>query len=283
MARRLARITLLAAGIAVGWPAVLGGGEPGGGSLARPVCVNAAAQHHAAVVVEHADGSRVRTACVGFDGANVTGKQALVASGIEYGFSSNPNYGDAVCQVDNEPASYPPNCFSLPDYWSIWQAGYGQAWTYASKGVDGVSLGDGDAIGFRYEPQPPAPQVAPSSPVGICPPPQPKSTPSSASSPATAPSATAGTSAGRAAIASPSPVGATPSAVPSATTDTAKGSARARAPTGPSIGNPNRGTPLATRTAAAPKPSIGWVAAAVAALLLVGMLAVQLLAGRGWD
>jgi hypothetical protein len=283
MARRLARTALLAAGIAIGWPAVLGGAPPGGASLARPVCVNAAAQHHAAVVVEHSDGSTVRTACVGFEGTNVTGKQALVASGIEYGFSSDPNYGDAVCQVDNEPASYPAHCFSLPDYWSIWQAGYGQAWKYASKGVDGVSLGDGDAIGFRYEPQSlPAP-VAPASPVGICPPPQPKPTPSPANSPATAPSASAGTSSGRAAIASPSPVGAAPSAIPNATTDTGNGSALAPAPARPPTGGPNRGQPTAARTSAAPKPSIGWVAAAVAVLVLVGMLAVQLFAGRRWD
>jgi hypothetical protein len=276
MPRRLAGLALVAA-IAASAPALLGA-APASLGLAGPVCVNAAAQNHAAIVVEHADGTPLRTLCIGFDAAQVTGKQLLDASGIQYGLSSDPNYGNAVCQVDNEPKSYPPNCFSLPNYWSIWQAGYGQAWKYATKGVDGVTLRDGDAIGFHYVPQPsPAP---PASPAGICPPPQPKPAPSSTTSPtsppAAGPSAGGGTPSGRGASGAPALGGAAASPVP-ATVDAPTGGPTAPAPGVSATAHPSR---TSGKAAASGPPVDGVLAAAAAGAALLAMLVLQVLVPR---
>ena len=181
---RLPRLALAAA-IAASTAVLLGASSRVG--PAGPLCAGAASQRHAAVVVEHASGS-VRTACVGFAGAQISGKQLLAASGIPYGLSPDPAQGDAVCSVDSEPTTYPPSCFLLPRYWSLWRAGYGQPWAYATKGIELVSLGDGDALGFRYVRQD-SPE-APILPQGVCPPPQPPVTPSAPGAPA--PSGVAG-------------------------------------------------------------------------------------------
>jgi hypothetical protein len=164
---RLPRLALAAA-IAASTAVLLGASSRVG--PAGPLCAGAASQRHATILVEHASGS-VRTACVGFVGAQISAKQLLAASGIPYGLSPDPTQGDAVCSVDSEPTTYPPSCFSLPRYWSLWRAGYGQPWAYATKGIGLVSLGDGDALGFRYVRQ--DSPAAPILPQGVCPPPQP--------------------------------------------------------------------------------------------------------------
>jgi hypothetical protein len=276
-ARRLARLALVAV-IAASAPALLGA-PIGGTSLATPLCVNAGAQNHAAIVVEHSNGT-FRTTCVGFDATSLTGKQLLDASQIPYGVSTDPNYGDAVCSVDGEPQTYPPNCLSaLPNYWALTHASYGSPWMVANRGIDGLVFVDGDAMGLRYVPQSSQPQAPARSPAGLCPPPQPKPTPSQTPSNVPAPSAGAMTPLGSATIANPSPAGAAPSPVPSATIETSNGIGSEPTPTALSRASPNRGTPTAARPERF-KPSNGWIATAVAAAVLIGMLAVQVLAGR---
>jgi hypothetical protein len=274
--RRLARLALVAA-IAASAPALLCA-SIGGAGPATPVCVNAAAQNHAAIVIEHADGT-VRTTCVGFDATQLNGKQLLDASLIPYGVSSDPNYGDAVCSVDGEPTSYPPNCFTLPSYWALTRASYGGPWMVANKGIGGLLFVDGDAMGLRYVPSSSQPEAPARSPAGICPPPQPKPTPSSTTSPIAVPSAGAGASPGHAATGNPAPVGAAVSPVPSGAVDTPTGIPTMPAPAASSTANPSRAAHKVAATGAF-KPSLGWVATAAAALAMVGLLAVQLLAGR---
>src|SRR5258708_2567727 len=155
----LARLAL-AAGIAAS--GALPGALTGGAGLTHPICVSAGTQNHAAIVVEHSDGATLTT-CVGFDAAQLTGKQLLVASGIQYGVSTDPNNGDELCQVDHEPQTYPSPCLtpSMP-YWALTHANYGGAWGGAHKRNDRLIFFDGDAQGGRYEsayspPKTPAP------------------------------------------------------------------------------------------------------------------------------
>ena len=110
------------------------------------VVCNGAAQH-AAVVVEHDDGT-IRTACVGVMGASINGSALLGASGISFGPGSAE-----LCQVDGEPSSYPDPCLiaNLP-YWQILIAKPGGAWTAANFGITSPNLiiADGGALGFHY-------------------------------------------------------------------------------------------------------------------------------------
>ena len=277
IARPLARLALVAA-FAASAPALLGASS-GGAGLATPLCVNAAAQHHAAIVVEHADGT-IRTTCVGFDAAQVTGKQLLDASPIPYGVSPDPNYGDAVCSVDGEPTSYPPNCLTLPSYWALSRASYGGPLIVANKGIDGLWFADGDALGLRYVPSSSQPEAPTKSPAGICPPPQPKPTPSSTTSPATSPAARPSpggrTPSGRGPTGTPEAGGAAASPVP-ATVDAPTGGPTAPAPGVSATAHPSR----APGKAAASGPEVdGVLAAAAAGAALLAMLVLQVLMPR---
>ena len=68
-------------------------------------CVNAGAVHHAYVVVEHLAGTTVQK-CVGFSGDTIDGEDLMNQSGFEYQ-AQTFSFGKAVCQMDNEPATYP--------------------------------------------------------------------------------------------------------------------------------------------------------------------------------
>src|SRR5258708_12572134 len=90
------------------------------GSAGRPTCAFASGAHHVAVVVEHGSGA-VLTACVAFDAAQLTGDQVMQLSGIEYATASFGGLGKAVCQVDHEPTSYPPSCWTATSpYWAMY-------------------------------------------------------------------------------------------------------------------------------------------------------------------
>jgi len=114
-----------------------GGGCTGGGS-------------HVEVVVELGN-HQVLDRCVGFTGSEVAGETALHDSGIEYAIQQF-SFGDAVCQVDNEPASY-SDCFgSGQPYWSLFLWSGNGPWKTATTGISDVTLTAGDAMGWRYEP-----------------------------------------------------------------------------------------------------------------------------------
>jgi hypothetical protein len=134
------------------------------GSTTTSTCA-AAGPHHAALVVEHGDGSVV-TRCVAFDTSQVTGEQLLNASGISWSGQTFGGFGSALCAVDGEPAHY-STCPGKDNYWAVFVARAGGAWQLSSVGITTLTLADGDAEGLRYVPSSGNP-VAPPIPVGIC-------------------------------------------------------------------------------------------------------------------
>ncbi|MGA3058683.1 MAG: hypothetical protein ABSE70_11780, partial [Candidatus Limnocylindrales bacterium] len=135
------------------------------GSPAPSTCA-AAGSHRAALVVEHGDGS-VLTRCVALDPSVVTGEQLLNASGIAWSGQTFGGFGAAVCAVDGEPARY-SSCPGKDAYWAVFVARGGGAWRLSNVGISALTLGDGDAEGFRYVPSSGTP-AAPPLPVGACP------------------------------------------------------------------------------------------------------------------
>ena len=132
------------------------------GSPLASTCAGAG-PHHAALVVEHGDGSVV-SRCVSFDAGPVTGEQLLNSSGVAWSGQSYGGFGDAVCAVDAEPAHY-STCPGKDNYWAVFVSRGGGGWQLASVGISTMTLGDGDAEGLRYVPAGGDP-VAPPGPAG---------------------------------------------------------------------------------------------------------------------
>jgi hypothetical protein len=121
----------------------------GGSSPTSPTssCVNAAAPHHAYVVVEHLSSASVQK-CVGFTGDTIDGQALMDQSGIEFQ-AQTFSFGKAVCQVDNEPAQYSA-CFPQNQpYWALFIE-TGGAWTAAATGYTDAKLHDKEALGWHY-------------------------------------------------------------------------------------------------------------------------------------
>ncbi|MEA2682755.1 MAG: hypothetical protein QOK05_1083 [Chloroflexota bacterium] len=259
---------------------------------ARAVCAYADGATHVALLVQHGNGHTLKQ-CLGFPvGAMVSGEQVLSASGVEYvTYPFGGSLGDAVCQVDYEPATPPggftrDNCLGNP-YWGVWAARDGGAWSTASHGVSNTTFQDGDAEGLRYGNG----SAPPASSTGICPaPPRPTGSPTPAppapsSAPPTAngnPGATldpAGRDAGSgdrvAAVGSSPSTGSSAGAVAPA-----PGNAAAAEPTpapGSSATPPRPAPPASTPTG----PGwVGWAFAGSAGAALVLLLAGQLIMGR---
>lgn len=260
--KRLLRLILTAPLCAAGLTA----GGATAGIVAPGICSAATYAHTLALVVEHADGATIRL-CIGFDNATITGDQALHASGLETGeISESASLGTAVCQIDSEPATYPPTCWTTTSpYWALFVSRTGGAWSQAQAGVSTLTLAAGDAEGFRYEPQTGAVDPPPS-PAGTC-----ASAAAAASTGAKAPSggrATASPSAGRLvpATAQPAPASSPEVTRASGPTTAARPSARA----------------VAVHAAAAPAGALnaGLVAAVAAAGAMLGLLGARLLAAR---
>ena len=138
-----------------------GGSQPTTGGDDRG-CVNAGSPHHAFLVVEHLSG-RVRTACVGFTGSQISGDQLMKQSGIAYQ-AQHFSFGDAVCAVDREPASFDQCLPQNAPYWALWTEASGGSWQQAQVGFTAVELKDGDALGWRYTPADAASPPPPSPP-----------------------------------------------------------------------------------------------------------------------
>ena len=127
--------------------AACGGSTPTSQATPTSSCANAGAAHHAYVVVQHLSGATVQK-CVGFAGDIINGQALMDQSGVEYQ-AQTFSFGKAVCQVDNEPTSY-PKCF--PDkqpYWSLFVE-TGGAWASAANGYTTVNLHDKEALGWHY-------------------------------------------------------------------------------------------------------------------------------------
>jgi hypothetical protein len=129
-----------------------------------PGCA-AAGSGHAALVVEHGDGS-VLARCVSFGTATVTGEQLLNSSGVAWSGQGFGSYGQAVCALDSEPAHY-ASCPGQDSYWAVFVSRGGGAWQLSTIGISSLILADGDAEGFRYVPAAGNPE-APPSPAGVC-------------------------------------------------------------------------------------------------------------------
>ncbi|HEY2888480.1 MAG TPA: hypothetical protein VGJ17_07680 [Candidatus Limnocylindrales bacterium] len=101
----------------------------------------------------------------------MTGEQVLAQSGIEYRTVAFGGLSDAVCQVDGEPATFPPTCWtSTSNFWAFFVARKGGSWFSSSLGIAAQTFHDGDADGLRFEPQdvPLPPKI-----LGNCPSPTP--------------------------------------------------------------------------------------------------------------
>jgi hypothetical protein len=248
------------------------------GSPASSPCA-AAAPNHAAVVVEHGDGSVV-TRCVSFDSGQVSGEQLLNASGIAWSGQTFGGFGDAVCAVDGEPARY-SSCPGSDRYWAVFVSRAGGAWQLSNVGISTLTLGDGDAEGFRYVPSSGVPATPPS-PAGVC--------VAAASPAATARPATTATVTARVSAPAPPVTGPAPSSTPTATggaIDSAVPDLIGSSPSPATFvgGVTASAVPPGSTRSPAPSPSPsgpepGLLAAAVVGGGLAGLAILRLVAGR---
>lgn len=122
------------------------------GPFAGSACAGAG-PYHAAVVVTHLDGTTIQR-CVAFSDATITGYDLLQKSGIEFETQQFGSFGQAVCEVDNEPPTWSTCLPPSPEpYWVIFVARGGGPWTPSKLGISTQSFADGDAEGFRYDSQ----------------------------------------------------------------------------------------------------------------------------------
>jgi hypothetical protein len=240
-------------------------------------CAQASSAHHAALVVEHGDGAVIRV-CVAFTAESITGDQVLALSHVQYATADYGGTGKAVCQIEGEPAQYPPGCWTASSpYWAMLVSRGGGSWLTSSLGISSQTFHDGDAEGFRFEGQ--SDTSVPPSPAGVCP------APVSATPPpgSTATAIPRGTQAG----VPGAPVRPPSSALPP--TAAAAGSHTTVQPSpsssaGTSTANASAGVSTASSgtkpPAQPPLMSTGaWVASALAALLVV-LLVVQVVRPR---
>jgi hypothetical protein len=141
--------------------AACGGSTPTSQATPTSSCANAGAAHHAYVVVQHLSGATLQK-CVGFAGDTINGQALMDQSGLEYQ-AQTFSFGKAVCQVDNEPTTY-PKCFPAnKPYWSLFIE-TGGAWASAANGYTTVNLHDKEALGWHYvqqtDPSPAPPPLA---------------------------------------------------------------------------------------------------------------------------
>ena len=252
---RAAGVRLLGLGFVL--PILLGAWLATPGSPARPACAFAAGTHHVAVVVEHGSGS-VLSRCVSFTADQLKGADVMRLSGVEYGTSSyGGSLGSAVCQVDGEPASYPPNCLtSTSSYWAMFVSRGGGRWLISNAGVSSQVFSAGDALGWRYVA--PSGGGPPPSPAGVCA----AAAPAPATAVATAVTAVAPAPAGSLTAANtPIP---SPQASPTAAAATSP-------PPSPSP-SPRRAAPAASPGG----PDAGWIATAAGVGAMAGLLILQL-------
>lgn len=264
-----ASLPLVAAFTVVGVGARVG---PVGGG-----CAQASSAHHAALVVEHGNGAVIRV-CVSFTAASITGDQVLALSHVQYATVDYGGTGKAVCQIDGEPAQYPPGCWTASSpYWAMFVSRARGSWLTSSLGISSQTFHDGDAEGFRYEGQSDS-SVQPS-PAGVCPAPISATPPPVSTSTAIPRSTAAGVPRTSASQASPSPPAAAASAASHTTIQPSSsrtgGGSTVRAAAGAGIAS--------SRTRPPTQPPFlsggAWAALALAALLVV-LLVVQVVRPR---
>ena len=239
-----------------------------------PTCA-AAGAHHAALVVEHGDGTVVRS-CVAFNTSAISGDQLLSLSGIAWSGQTFVGFGEAVCALDGEPARY-LDCPGKDSYWAVFVSTGGGSWRLSNVGISSLVLRDGDAEGFRYVPAAGNP-VTPTSALGVCPAPAPVSAVPSGSSSALASRATAPPMSAAPASPVSSPSLASDSsrtlALPSETPATYAAQIAAAVPTAGAVNH--AGSDPTTPAG----PDTGLLAASVAGGMLAGLAVLRLMARR---
>jgi hypothetical protein len=249
-----------------------------GAGPAVPPCA-AAGGNRAALVVEHGNGSVVQR-CVAFDGASIGGVDLLDASGLRWSGQTFSEFGQAVCAIDGEPATY-SSCPGGDRYWALFLLRAGGSWKLSAVGISSLSLADGDANGFRYEP---------SSGIAAAPP-APEPCPAAVTAPPTAPGgAPTNPAPGPATV--PAPASAAPTAVPPSASASAAASggpaATISSSAAPSVGGPS---PTASSPPGSPNPGESGTAgsgggldpgllAAVVGIGVLGCFALVRLAAR---
>lgn len=151
--------------VLVAWLAVASFAAAAPGSPLVATCAGAG-PNHAALVIEHGDGSVVRR-CVAFDTPTISGDRLLAAAGVPWSGQTFGGFGVAVCAVDAEPSRY-GSCPGADRYWAVFEASGGGDWELSPIGISSMTVADGDALGFRYvstsgTPEPPV------SARGVCP------------------------------------------------------------------------------------------------------------------
>jgi hypothetical protein len=239
-------------------------------------CAQASSGHHAALVVEHGDGAVVRV-CVSFTAAQITGDQVLALSHVEYATADYGGTGKAVCQIEGEPAQYPPGCWTASSpFWAMFVSRGGGSWLTSSLGISSQTFRDGDAEGFRYEGQ--SDNSVPPSPAGVCPAPIATTQPpvsTATSNPTGRPAGVAGATARPSSSSLPTAAASAashPTGQPSPSSST--GASTASASTGAGIASGS------TPSAQPPLLNVGAWAALGLAVLLVVLLVVQVMRPR---
>jgi hypothetical protein len=154
--------------------------------------------------------------CIAFGGSSLTGEQVLAQSGLEYQTVAFGGLSDAVCQVDGEPVTFPPTCWTgSSPFWELFIARKGGSWSWSSLGMSALVVHDGDSEGLRFEPQT---STSPPVEMGNCPSstPTPRPTPKPTPLPTTRPTATLVPTIKPGSTAQPSLTPASPSAAGSA-------------------------------------------------------------------
>ncbi|HEX7496998.1 MAG TPA: hypothetical protein VF344_00830 [Candidatus Limnocylindrales bacterium] len=237
-----------------------------------PGCA-AAGSNHAALLVEHADGSVV-TRCVAFDSGSISGEELLNRAGIAWSAKTFGGFGDAVCALDGEPAQY-ADCPGKDRYWAVFVARAGASWQLANVGISALTMHDGDAEGFRFVPASGLPS-APVSPAGVCAAVVATQTPAPAGASTPRPSTAAG-----ATVPPPPAETMSPLTDPTASVAAATEAAATRAAGTPATDATSGSSPPKTPV---PAPSggadIGLMAAAAAGGGLAGLALLRLLAAR---
>lgn len=106
--------------------------------------------HRAAVVVD--TGFAVKTACVHFTEASITGKEALERADVDPVFASYGGTGVAVCALCGTGCSS-GNCLTCDaqNYWAYHRAAAGATtYTYSQAGAGATEVHDGDVEGWRW-------------------------------------------------------------------------------------------------------------------------------------
>lgn len=140
----LLALAMLVAG--VGWAAPAYASVSAEGSGVAGAC---SAGHGVTVVVEPAAlGGSPEVSCDP-QGGGRTAARIFADAGHRLGLvSSSPEF---VCSVDREPAD--ASCAQVPAasaYWSLWWSDGTTPWTYASLGVDGLTVPDGGSVAFTW-------------------------------------------------------------------------------------------------------------------------------------